>query len=92
MMIHWKFGFALACAQLVRTLDTGFDLDFNTAVQFTPSDAWGVTNESCSVLDHFTAQIGASASFSFTGEFMSLTTLTSLIIILVLLRQETAFN
>lgn len=53
----------------VKAEDTAIVVDLFTDVRYDPSDAWySQLNDPCNMVDHFTAQINASASLSFTGE------------------------
>ncbi|KAI0683736.1 hypothetical protein BC835DRAFT_1423014 [Cytidiella melzeri] len=57
-------------------MDTGFNLNFDTAVNFQPPDAWTTTNSTCDgEIDHFVTQVNASASFSFTGDRVQISTI-----------------
>ncbi|KAI0684696.1 hypothetical protein BC835DRAFT_607745 [Cytidiella melzeri] len=65
-----------SAARIVRAFDTAFDLNFNAAVDLQPIDAWITTNRTCDgETDHYTTQINASATFSFTGDRLQIFTI-----------------
>ena len=44
-------------------------VDFYTGVHYDPPEAWHTgTNEACQTVDHFTAEVNASATINFVGE------------------------
>ncbi|KAI0085533.1 hypothetical protein BDY19DRAFT_908960 [Irpex rosettiformis] len=59
---------------LTNALQT-VDINLDTAVHFHPPSSWNTTNTTCgNEIDHFTALIGATASFSFTGDRLQIST------------------
>lgn len=69
MFSLWVLSFTLFWLCMgVKGEDTVIVVDFFTDVRYDPPDAWfSQLNNPCETVDHYTAQINASASLTFTG-------------------------
>lgn len=66
----WALSSTLLWLSLgAKAEDTAVVVDFFTDIRYDPPDAWfSQLNDPCSTVDHYTAQINASASLTFVGE------------------------